>query len=175
VRLPVHIVRELNKYKRASYKLIQTLQHEPNLQEVAECTENSIDKISKLMNLNRSSASMDEPISSQRDSNYTMLDSVADNHAENPVAMVQNHEVLDHIDEWLDFLADTPREIIERRFGLSHVGLDRGEPQTLEQVAQVVGVTRERVRQIQIQALAKLKEILVKNGYSWEDVSGLDI
>jgi RNA polymerase nonessential primary-like sigma factor len=71
---------------------------------------------------------------------------------------VQEHEVLDHIDEWLGFLADKPREIIERRFGLSCYGLERGEPQTLEQVAREVGVTRERVRQIQIQALSKLKE-----------------
>lgn len=173
VRLPVHIVRELNKYKRASYQLVQTLQHEPSIQEIADSTENSIDKISKLMNLNRPSASVDAPIGMAESSSYTMLDSVEDTHAEDPVAIVQEHEVLDHIDEWLEFLADKPREIIERRFGLSRIGLERGEQQTLEQVARAVGVTRERVRQIQIQALSKLKEILVKNGYTWDDVSGL--
>lgn len=173
VRLPVHIVRELNKYKRASYQLVQTLQHEPSIQEIADSTENSIDKISKLMNLNRPSASVDAPIGMTERSSYTMLDSVEDTHAEDPVAIVQEHEVLDHIDEWLEFLADKPREIIERRFGLSRIGLERGEQQTLEQVARAVGVTRERVRQIQIQALSKLKEILVKNGYTWDDVSGL--
>ena len=173
VRLPVHIVRELNKYKRASYQLVQTLQHEPSIQEIADSTENSIDKVSQLMNLNRPSASVDAPIGMGERSTYSMLDSVADTHAENPAAIVQEHEVLDHIDEWLEFLADKPREIIERRFGLSRTGLQRGEPQTLEQVAGAVGVTRERVRQIQIQALSKLKEILIKNGYTWDDVSGL--
>jgi RNA polymerase nonessential primary-like sigma factor len=173
VRLPVHIVRELNKYKRASYQLLQTLQHEPSIQEIADSTENSIDKISQLMNLNRPSASVDAPIGSHGDSHYTMLDSVEDTHSENPVSMAQEHEVLDHIDEWLEFLADKPREIIERRFGLGPIGLECGEPQTLEQVGQAVGVTRERVRQIQIQALSKLREILLKNGYTWDDVSGL--
>ena len=103
-----------------------------------------------------------------------MLDSVEDIHSENPAAIAQEHEVLDLIDEWLEFLADKPREIIERRFGVSRYSLERGEPQTLEQVAREVGVTRERVRQIQIQALSKLKDILTKNGYTWDDVSGLE-
>lgn len=173
VRLPVHIVRELNKYKRANYQLVQTLQHEPSLQEIADSTENSVDKISQLMHLNRPSTSVDAPIGISDHSSYTMLDSFADTHAENPVAIAQEHEVLNHIDDWLEFLADKPREIIERRFGLSRIGLQRGEPQTLEQVARAVGVTRERVRQIQIQALSKLKEILVKNGYTWDDVSAV--
>lgn len=174
VRLPVHIVRELNKYKRASYQLVQTLQHQPSIQEIADSTENSIDRISQLRNLNRTSASVDAPIGGGSDTRYTMLDSVEDIHSENPAAIAQEHEVLDLIDEWLEFLADKPREIIERRFGVSRYSLERGEPQTLEQVAREVGVTRERVRQIQIQALSKLKDILTKNGYTWDDVSGLE-
>lgn len=172
VRLPVHVVRELNKYKKASYELVQTLQHEPQMQEIAECTERSIDDLSRLMNLNRPSASVDEPIGNDGHSSFTMLDAIENTHAENPMAMVQQHEVTDHLREWLDFLADKPRDIIERRFGLSRVGLQRGEPQTLEQVSKAVGLTRERVRQIQIQSLQKLRAILVKNGYTWDDVSG---
>lgn len=131
VRLPVHIVREMNKYKRASYQLVLTLQHQPSTQEIADSTENSIDRISQLMNLNRTSASVDAPIAGGGDTSYTMLDAVEDTHSENPAAIVQEHEVLDHIDEWLEFLADKPREIIERRFGLSRFGLERGESQTL--------------------------------------------
>lgn len=171
VRLPVHVVRELNKYKRANYELVQTLQHEPNIQELADSTDNSIDQISRLMNLNRPSASMDAPIGRNEDSSYTILDALENTKSENPEAVVHNHEVLEHIEEWLDFLGDKPREIIERRFGLSHIGLQRGEPQTLEQVAKAVGLTRERVRQIQIQALQKLKGILSKNGFTWDDLS----
>lgn len=173
VRLPVHIVRQVNKYKRASYELVQTLQHEPSIQEIAECTDNSVDGVSRLMNLNRPSASVDEPIGRGEQSTYTMLDAVENKQAENPMAVAQEHEVLDHIQEWLDFLGDKPRDIIERRFGLSRIGLQRGEPQTLEQVAKAVGLTRERVRQIQIQALEKLKVILEKNGFTWDDVSAI--
>jgi len=173
VRLPVHIVREVNRYKRASYELVQTLQHEPNIQEIAESIDHSVADISRLMNLNRPSASMDEPIGRGEASDYTFLDALANDRAVDPVAAAQKHEVQDQIREWLEFLGDKPREIIERRFGLNRVGLARGEAQTLEQVAQAVGLTRERVRQIQIQALHKLNAILSKSGYSWDDVSSL--
>lgn len=173
VRLPVHVVREVNKYKRASYELVQTLQHEPNLHEIAESTDHTVEDISRLMSLNRPAASMDEPIGRGEQANYTFLDALENTHAEDPLAEAQQHEVFDHIGEWLDYLGEKPREIIERRFGLAKSGLNRGEPQTLEQVAKAVGLTRERVRQIQIQALEKLNAILRKNGYSWEDVSGI--
>lgn len=173
VRLPVHVVREVNKYKRASYELVQKLQHEPNLNEIAESTHHSVDEISRLINLNRPSASMDEPVGRGEQANYTYLDALEDTHAQDPVAEVQQHEVFDHIGEWLSYLGEKPREIIERRFGLSKCGLSRGEPQTLEQVASAVGLTRERVRQIQIQALDKLNAIISKNGYCWDDVSDM--
>jgi RNA polymerase nonessential primary-like sigma factor len=171
VRLPVHVVRELNKYKRASYELVQTLQHEPNLQEIADCIHHSVEDLSRLMNLNRRSASMDEPLGSDGATTYTMLDAIENTKAENPMAVVQQHEIHEHIDQWLDYLGERPREIIERRYGLRQHGLSRGESQTLEQVAKAVGLTRERVRQIQIQALEKLQSILVNNGYTWDDVS----
>ncbi len=171
VRLPVHVVRELNKFKRVSYELVQTLQHEPSLSEIAESTENEVSKVSRIFNLNRASASVDEPINASGKANYTFLDAIENKCAENPMAVTQQHEVADHVRQWLAFLGDKPREIITRRFGLSEFGLNRGEAQTLEQVAEAVGLTRERVRQIQIQALRKLRQILVRNGYSWDDVS----
>jgi RNA polymerase nonessential primary-like sigma factor len=171
VRLPVHVVRELNKFKRASYELVQTLQHEPNIREIAKCTDKSVGDISRLRNLNRRCASVDEPIGRTQASSYTILDAFENANAENPEKVVQGHEVLEHIEQWLGFLNDKQREIIQRRFGLSHIGLQRGEPQTLEQVASAVGLTRERVRQIQIQALEKLQGILSKNGYTWDDLS----
>ena len=173
VRLPVHIVRQVNKYKKASYELVQTLQHEPSIQEIADCTENSIGDLSRLINMNRPSASMDQPIGRAEQSTYTILDAVENKKAENPMAVAQQHDVFNHVHEWLEFLGDKPREIIERRFGLSEYGLKRGEAQTLEEVAKAVGLTRERVRQIQIQALEKLNLILSKNGYTWDDVSGV--
>ena len=173
VRLPVHIVRQLNRYKRASYELVQSLQHEPSLQEIADFTDSSLDDLSRIMNMNRSSASMDEPFASSEPSNLTMLDAVQNKSAEDPMEVAQRHDVSALMQDWLKFLGDLPRDIIERRFGLCEYGLDRGEVQTLEQVAKAVGLTRERVRQIQIQALQKLKQILLKNGYRMDDLSGL--
>lgn len=170
VRLPVHVVREVNKYKRASYQLVQSLQHEPSIQEIADSTERSVADISRLMNLNRSTASMDAPMGQGESTNFTILDLVKNDLAEDPVAVAQQQDVLTHIDEWLSFLEDRSREVIERRFGLMRDSL---APQTLEQVAQEIGLTRERVRQIQIQALAKLKTVLNKNGYTWDNVSDL--
>ena len=173
VRLPVHIVRQLNRYKRASYELVQSLQHEPSLQEIADFTDSNLDDLSRIMNMNRSSASMDEPFASSEPSNLTILDAVQNKSAEDPMEVAQRHDVSALMQDWLNFLGDLPRDIIERRFGLCEYGLDRGEVQTVEQVAKAVGLTRERVRQIQIQALQKLKHILVKNGYHMDDLSGL--
>lgn len=166
VRLHVHVVREVNKYKRAAYLLVQELQHEPNMQEIADSTDKTVAEVSKLMNFNKTAASVDEPMGSNSDGNFTILDAVKNETAEDPEEIAQTKDVYSHINEWLDFLADKPREIIERRFGLKG-----HQPQTLEQVAQEVELTRERVRQIQMQALVRLRTILNKNGYSWDDVS----
>ena len=174
VRLPVHIVRQVNKYKRASYNLVQSLQHEPSIQEIAECTENSVAYLSRLINMDRTSASMDQPMCRNAQNNFTILDALENQDAENPMAVLQKHDVTSHISQWLEFLGDKPRDIIKRRFGLRANGLNRGEAQTLEQVAKAVGLTRERVRQIQLQALERLRAILKANGYSWDDVSGFD-
>lgn len=166
VRLPVHVVREVNKYKRAAYQLVQKLQHEPNMQEIAESTDQTVANVSKLMNYNKSAASVDEPMGSSDEGSFTILDAVKNENAEDPVEIAQTKDVYSHINEWLAFLADKPREIIERRFGLKGY-----EPQTLEQVAKEVELTRERVRQIQMQALVRLRTILNKNGFAWDDVS----
>lgn len=170
VRLPVHIVREVNKYKKASYELVQTLQHEPTAKEIAESIDRSVNELNRMIGYNRPSVSMQEPINSRQfeGSGMTVLDSVEDITADDPEEKIQQLDVFSHLGEWLSFLNDKSREIIERRFGLHGY-----EPQTLEEVAQAVGLTRERVRQIQIQALAKLQAILINNGVSWDDVSSM--
>lgn len=170
VRLPVHVVRKLNRFRRLSYSLIQTLQHEPNISELAERGDMSIDDIDRLLNLSLGSASTDAPLGSSSSGTFTLLDTLENDQSEDPVMETQTREVLMLIQAWLEFLDERPREIIQRRFGLSKVGLQRGESQTLEEVAQAVGLTRERVRQIQIQALQKLAAILHRSGFSWDDV-----
>jgi RNA polymerase nonessential primary-like sigma factor len=74
----------------------------------------------------------------------------------------------------LKFLDQQQREVIERRYGLSSSGQSVDEPQTLDEVAKAIGLTRESVRKIQLRALAKLKSILEKNGVFWDDVSDLE-
>lgn len=173
IRLPVHVVRDVNRYKRASYQLVQDLQHEPSLHEIAEHTQDDVDKVSRLMNMNRPMASMSEPIGGSDSTDFTVLDALENQSAENPVRQTQKQELSALVKEWLSFLAATPRQIIVLRFGLTESGRYAGEAQTLEQVAKQVGLTRERVRQIQIQALEKLRLILQRNGFNWDDLSSL--
>lgn len=173
VRLPIHVVRDLNRFRRANYELVQTLQHEPSLQELAESVQEDVHKLSWLLSLNSASASFDEPLGHGESGRYTLLDATANEAAENPMSNVLRKEVRALIKTWLGYLGDRPREIVQRRFGLDRHGLQRGEAQTLEQVACAVGLTRERVRQIQIQALRKLSRVLRRNGYRWEDVAGI--
>lgn len=173
VRLPVHVGREVNKYKRVSYQLEQTLQHAPSIREIAESTHREVDKVTWVMSLNRPAASVDESIGVSDNVSYTMLDALENPESDNPLLLAQKSELHQYIKGWLKFLGDRPRDIIMRRYGLSEVGLNRGEAQTLEQVSAAVGLTRERVRQIQMQALDKLKVILSRSGYSWDDVSSI--
>lgn len=168
VRLPIHVVRDLNRYKRKSYELVQTLQHEPNLSEIAESTDQSIDEVSRLISLNRRSASMQESIGGSESDSFTMLDALENADAENPELEARNHEVCQHLGRWLSFLDSRQREIIERRYGLRK---ELRGSQTLNEVSQALGLTRERVRQIQLQALQRLNGILSRNGVTWDDVS----
>ncbi len=171
VRLPAHVAREVSRYKRLSFELVQTLQHEPSTSEIADTLGKSVSEVSKLQGLTRTSRSVDEPLGQSEASAFTLLDAIQDLNAELPETEVQQHEIVHHLQEWLNFLSDQQREVIERRYGLWHTGVRRGEPETLEQVASAIGLTRERVRQIQLQALKKLKSILEKTGLFWDDLS----
>lgn len=171
VRLPIHISREVNKYYRLSIELMKTLQHEPSLGEESELSGLSIDEISKLKRLQRRTKSMDAAFSG---SPLGLLDAVKNPQSEDPVAEAQAHEVTEHVLSWLKFLDHQQREVIERRYGLSSSGQSVDEPQTLNEVAKAIGLTRESVRKIQLRALAKLKSILEKNGVFWDDVSDLE-
>lgn len=112
-----------------------------------------------MLRLNERVSSVDAPLDSDPD--RTLLDGIADENAVDPVEVLQTGRVHACIDEWLGMLSDKQREVVERRFGL------RGRAvSTLEQVGADVGVTRERVRQIQIEALQRLRKLLEQKGYS---------
>jgi len=161
IRLPIHVVKEINVYLRAARHLAQTLDHEPSPEEIASLLDKPIEDVKRMLGLNERIASVDTPMG--RDSDNSLLDAIPDENNTDPVLLLQDNDVKGNIEDWLNQLTDKQREVVERRFGLN--GHDVA---TLEEVGASIGVTRERVRQIQIEALRKLREILEKDGYSGE-------
>ncbi len=163
IRLPIHVVKEINSYMRAARQLAQTLDHEPTAEEIADLLDRPISEVKRLLGLNERTASVDTPYG--KDADKPLLDTIADEKASDPTAFLQVDGINAHLDEWLAKLNDKQREVVERRFGLHGY-----ENSTLEQVAQELGVTRERVRQIQMDALKRLRHILEQDGYSIDNV-----
>ncbi|RTZ59768.1 MAG: RNA polymerase sigma factor RpoS [Gammaproteobacteria bacterium] len=164
IRLPVHVLKEINVYHRAARELTQQLDHEPTAAEIAEKLDVPLKNVKKMLDLTENITSFDMPF--ENDPARSLMESVADEKASDPADILQGDIVDKYIDSWLNSLTDKQREVIERRFGL------RGrDTQTLEEVGKEVGVTRERVRQIQVEALQKLRGLLEKNGYSFDMLS----
>ena len=159
IRLPIHVVKEINVYLRAARSLAQTLDHEPTAEEIAELLDRPIAEVKRMLGLNERIASVDTPFG--KDADKPLLDTIPDQQTEDPAEQLQHDGLSAHLDEWLGKLNDKQREVVERRFGLHGY-----ENSTLEQVANELGVTRERVRQIQMDALRRLRIILEKDGYS---------
>ncbi len=163
IRLPIHVVKEINVYLRAARKLAQTLDHEPSAEEIAELLDKPIDNVKRMLGLNERVTSVDTPYG--KDADKPLLDTIPDEVTLDPSVRLQNEGLNANIDSWLGKLNDKQREVVERRFGLHGY-----ENSTLEQVANELGVTRERVRQIQMDALKRLRVILEKDGYSIESI-----
>jgi RNA polymerase nonessential primary-like sigma factor len=159
IRLPIHVVKELNVYLRAARELTQKLDHEPSPEEIANLLEKPVEEVKRMLGLNERVTSVD--VSLGPDSDKTLLDTLTDDRPIDPCELLQDDDLSQSIDQWLSELTDKQREVVVRRFGL------RGhESCTLEEVGQEIGLTRERVRQIQVEALKRLREILEKNGLS---------
>lgn len=159
IRLPIHVVKEMNIYLRAARQFTQELGHEPSPEEVARLLDKPIEDVKRMMGLNERVTSVDTPMG--RDSDTAVIDSIPDEGKNDPAAVLQSNDVSNHLDGWLNQLNDKQREVVERRFGLHGY-----EISTLEEVGNEIGVTRERVRQIQIEALKRLREVLERDGYS---------
>ena len=159
IRLPIHVVKEINVYLRAARHLTQTLDHEPSCEEIAEMLDKPIADVKRMMGLNERVTSVDVPLG--REGDKTLIDAIADENNQDPSDLLQDADIRESIDAWLAKLTDKQREVVERRFGLHGYDIS-----TLEQVGAQIGVTRERVRQIQIEALKRLREIMESQGYS---------
>lgn len=163
IRLPIHVVKELNVYLRAARELAQKLDHEPTAEEIAQALDKPVKDVAKMLRLNERITSVDTPIGSENDK--ALLDVIADERGSGPEDEVQDNDIRCNIVEWLGELNPKQREVLARRFGL--LGY---EPSTLEDVGAEIGLTRERVRQIQVEALRRLREILSQQGLSLESL-----
>jgi RNA polymerase nonessential primary-like sigma factor len=163
IRLPIHVVKEINIYLRAARHLAQTLDHEPSAEEIAHMLDKPIGDVKRMLGLNERVTSVDVPLG--HDSDKSLLDAIPDEHNVDPSVLLQDEDIHDCLEMWLGQLNDKQREVVERRFGL------RGwDVATLEEVGTALGVTRERVRQIQLEALKKLRNVMEREGYSVETI-----
>ena len=161
IRLPIHVVKELNVYLRAARELAQKLDHEPTAEEIAEALDKPVDDVSKMLRLNERITSVDTPIGSDNDK--ALLDIIADEKGHGPEEELQDKDIKSSIVRWLQELNPKQREVLARRFGLMGY-----EPSTLEDVGAEIGLTRERVRQIQVEALRRLRDMLGHQGLNLE-------
>ncbi|MDR5901699.1 RNA polymerase sigma factor RpoS [Halomonas icarae] len=163
IRLPIHVVKELNIYLRAARELTQKLDHEATAEEIAEYLDKPVEAVKKMMGLNERISSVDYPVGG--DSDKPLIETLADDSDDGPESSLLDGDVKQLVDEWLSALSEKQREVVVRRFGL------RGhEAATLEQVGEEIGLTRERVRQIQVEALKKLRRVLEKQGLSLDAI-----
>lgn len=164
IRLPIHVVKELNVYLRAARELAQELDHEPTAEDIALHLDKPIDEVSKMLRLNERISSVDTPIGGENDK--ALLDILADDNESSPEDELQDSNIKQNIVSWLQELNVKQREVLARRFGLMGY-----EPSTLEDVGAEIGLTRERVRQIQVEGLRRLKDMLSSQGLDLESVS----
>lgn len=165
IRLPIHVNKELNAYMRKVREMTQKMGREPALAEVAEALGKPLEKLQKLLDFNENVTSLDMPVGKDGDS--PLVDFVAIEEEREPTAVLEDEDITQSVENWLGQLEEKQQEVIVRRFGLH--GYERA---TLEQVGQELGLTRERVRQIQMDALKRLRRILEHNGLSGECLLG---
>lgn len=163
IRLPIHVVKELNIYLRAARELIQELDHEPTAEDIAQKLDKPVGNVTKMLRLNERIASVDTPFGGESDK--VLLDVLPDEKSDGPETNLQSNDMKDSIVHWLDDLNSKQREVLARRFGL--LGY---EAATLEDVGTEIGLTRERVRQIQVEALKRLRDMLSHQNLSIETI-----
>lgn len=159
VRLPVHMVRELNQILRAKYHL--EAQHhdgkDATAEDIAHLVDRPLEDVQDILALSEHATSLDAPL--DNDPQASLMDMLPGDSEDGPDSRAEHHEMTTLVHDWLKKLPDKQRVVIIRRFGL-----DNDDPATLEELAAEMNVTRERIRQIQQEALVKLKRALIARG-----------
>ncbi|MFN3985927.1 MAG: RNA polymerase sigma factor RpoS [Rhodocyclaceae bacterium] len=159
IRLPVHVVKELNQVLRARRMLEASGNGEYTLEEVANRSGKSVDDVRALLALSEHTASLDAPL--DIDPSLSIGESLADEHVCAPELRIQDAEVEHLVRDWIGKLNDKQRTVIRHRYGI-----DECDMMTLEELASLLGLTRERVRQIQLEALGLLRRAIRRRGIS---------
>ncbi|MGF1644765.1 MAG: RNA polymerase sigma factor RpoS [Thiotrichales bacterium] len=161
IRLPIHKIKELNIYLRTARRLTQELDRDPSPDEVARTLDKPLAEIEQLLDVSEHVTSLDVPFG--KDNDRTVMETLSDTVFPEPDTLIHDSDIVHLVDSWIKELDVKQREVIVRRFGLHGY-----EAATLEEVGTELGVTRERVRQIQMEALRKLRKTLLTRGFSEE-------
>ncbi len=163
IRLPVHVVKEINLILRAFRHLESSNGKEIRLEQIADLIERPVDDVRRAIALNEHIASLDAPL--EIDPNHTIADAIPDDNAVDPENLLHANEVGGLVFQWVRQLPEKQRRVLERRYGLGGA-----EVSTLEEVAEELNLTRERVRQIQIEALDQLRRLIKRGGVTRESL-----
>ncbi|MCU1497482.1 MAG: rpoD [Acidimicrobiales bacterium] len=150
IRIPVHMVESINKVHRIQRQMMQELEREPTIDELAHKVDMTPDRVREIMRISQDPLSLDSPVGETDDSNLS--DFIEDTQADAPAEMAARKMLGDAVIEALSELSDREKQVVRLRFGL-----DDGQARTLEEVGKEFGVTRERIRQIEAKTLAKLR------------------
>jgi len=153
IRLPVHVVERVNQYFKAVEQLLQSLGEEPSVEKIAVALKKTPEEVHDIQGLLQSTYSLDSPVGDQEDT--ALGDLIEDTRMAAPSSSAEGIIQRERIVQWLGVLKDKERKVIVYRFGL-----EGEEPKTLEQIGNIFGLTRERVRQIEAAALAKLRALV---------------
>lgn len=163
VRVPVHVLKKVNKCLRTARDLSGKLDHEPNANDIAEVLKKNSEEINQLLSLNDRTISLDTPVNDYSDK--TSLENIVDSNSYDPLSESGYHDLQDKLETWLKRLNQRQRDVIIRRYGL--MGHDYT---TLDQTSVEVGLTRERVRQLQSEALKQLRRLIERDGESGQNL-----
>jgi RNA polymerase primary sigma factor len=150
IRIPVHMVDAINRVTRAQRELVQDIGRQPSAAEIGKQLDLPPDKVEELLELARETVSLEAPMG---DTEASLADFIEDEHTRQPDQLTARKIMKEDLRKTLDGLPDRERKIIELRYGLGG-----NDPMTLEQVGQVFGVTRERIRQMEIRTLRRLQK-----------------
>ncbi len=150
IRIPVHMVESINKVHRVQRQMLQQLEREPTVEELAEKVGMTPSRVREIIRIAQDPLSLNSPVGEEDDSN--LADFIEDQQAEAPAEIAARSMLNDAVLEALDELNEREKQVVRLRFGL-----DDGQARTLEEVGREFGVTRERIRQIESKTLAKLR------------------